>query len=240
MSHNPRRPTRQTPRSRPRPPAKETPEHEPVHLSDDIVRELHATVRPGKGDILVKVFGEAAGALAEGDIDTAIELGDQAKHMALRSPAVREFLGLAYYHAGRYQEAATELGAFRRIAGTTEQNPVIADCYRALGKPEKALELCDEIEVAKVDPAVHYEGTIVAASVLADLGRLDEAIKRLEALDLSPASAEEHHLRAWYVLGDLLERRGRFTQAREWFDAVAAADPELTDAGARSRRLARL
>ncbi len=238
MNQNPRRPSKQ-PRPRRAPSAKETPKHPPVHLSDEIVRELHATVRPGKGDILVKVFGEAAGALAEGDLKTAIALGDQAKHMALRSPAVREFLGLAYYHAGRYQEAVTELGAFRRIAGTTEQNPVIADCYRALGKPEKALELCDEIDPRTVDPAVYYEGTLVAASVLADLKRLDDAIARLEALDLAPGSAEEHHLRAWYVLADLLERKGRFTQAREWFEAVAAADPDLTDAGARARRLAR-
>lgn len=217
-------------------PREETPS---LHLSDAIVRELQATARPGKAEILVKVFGEAAGAFAAEDYATAVKLGEQSKHMALRAGSVRELLGLAYYRTGRWQVAARELSAFRRIAGTTEQNPVIADCYRALGKPEKALELCDEIERGRVDPGVFYEGQIVAAGALADLGRLDAAIARLETLDLHPEVAAVHHIRAWYVLADLLERRGRFTQALEWFDAVTAADAEMTDAPERAQRLRR-
>jgi tetratricopeptide (TPR) repeat protein len=209
----------------------------PVHLSDAIVRELRATARPGKGEILVKVFGEAAGAFAADDYSTAVRLGEQSKHMALRAASVRELLGLAYYRLGRWQEAARELAAFRRITGSTEQNPVIADCYRAMKKPEKAIELCDEIARGGVEPAVYYEGQIVAAGALADMGRLDEAIARLERLDLDPEVAGDHHVRAWYVLADLLERRGRFTQARDWFDAVTAADADMTDAPERAQRL---
>jgi tetratricopeptide (TPR) repeat protein len=201
------------------------------------VRELRATARPGKGEILVKVFGEAAGAFAADDYSTAVRLGEQSKHMALRAASVRELLGLAYYRLGRWQEAARELAAFRRITGSTEQNPVIADCYRAMKKPEKAIELCDEIARGGVEPAVYYEGQIVAAGALADMGRLDEAIARLERLDLDPEVAGDHHVRAWYVLADLLERRGRFTQALDWFDAVTAADAEMTDAPERAQRL---
>lgn len=212
--------------------------HEPVHLGDEVVRELKSAARPGKGDILVKVFSDAVAAYAAGDLDDAIELGDQAKHMALRSTNAREFLGLAYYSAGRWQEAARELAAFRRIAGTDAQNPVLADCYRALGKPEKALELCDEIDPSSAEEAVWFEATIVAAGALGDMGRVDEAVSRLQRLDLDPGVAEEHHLRAWYVLADLLERVGRFTQARMWFESVASADAELTDAPERAARLA--
>ncbi|MDQ3646047.1 MAG: tetratricopeptide repeat protein [Actinomycetota bacterium] len=211
--------------------------YEAIHLEDDIVKELHGTARPGKGEILVKVFSDAVAAFWAGDLAEAIRLGDQSKHMALRAVAVREFLGLAYYHAGRWQDAARELATFRRISGSSAQNPVLADCYRALERPEKAVELCDEIDVRSVGEAVAYEGAIVAAGALADLGRIDDAIGRLEALELSPPTAEEHHLRAWYVLGDLLERRGRFTQARRWFEAVAATDPDATDAVDRAARL---
>jgi tetratricopeptide (TPR) repeat protein len=211
--------------------------HDPVHLSDEIVRELHSTVRPGKGDILVKTFAEAAAAFAAEDYDEAIRLGEQSKHMALRAIAPRELLGLAFYRAGRWQEAVRELSTFRRLTASSDQNPVLADCYRALGKPDKALALCDEIRPERVAPAIAYEGAIVSAGALADMGRLDEAIARLEDLELSPQVAEEHHLRAWYVLADLLERRGRFTQARTWFEAVAGADPDLTDAQERADRL---
>lgn len=211
--------------------------YDPVHLDDDITKELRATARPGKGDILVKVFADAVAAFMADDYDEAIRLGEQSKHIALRSIAAREFLGLAYYRAGRWNEAARELSAFRRISGSTEQNPVLADCYRAMGKPERAVELCDEIDRSAVHEAVYFEGAIVAAGALTDMNRLDEAVARLEALDLRPDVAEDHHIRAWYMIGDLLVRRGRFTQAREWFEAVAAADPDATDAPERVAKM---
>lgn len=201
------------------------------------MRELRATARPGKGDILVQVMADAAAAFAAGDYGDAVRLGDQAKHLALRAATVRELLGLALYRAGRWRDAARELSAFRRLSGTVEQNPVLADCYRALGRPDRALELCDELRGRAVPDAVAYEGAIVAAGALVDMERFDDAIARLEALDLDPEVAEEHHLRAWYVLADLLERRGRFTHARELFEAVAGADADLTDAPERAARL---
>ena len=213
------------------------PERPRAELSKPILQELHATARPGKGEILVKVFSEAAGAFMEEDYAEAIRLGEQAKHIALRSANARELLGLAYYRVGKWKEAANELTTFRRISGSTEQNPVIADAYRAMGRPEKAIEFCMEIDRKAVDPAVYYEGVIVAAGALADQSRLDDGIALLERLDLRPEVAAEHHLRAWYALADLLERKGRFTQAREWFEAVVSADAEMTDAPERLKKL---
>jgi tetratricopeptide (TPR) repeat protein len=210
-----------------------------VHVSDELARELHATARPGKGELLVQVFSEAAGAFAAGDYEESIRLGQQAKHMALRSVAARELLGLALYRAGQYAEAARELSTFKRFSGSTEQNPIIADCYRAMKRPDKALELCDEVKETDVSPAVYFEAQIVGAGALADLGREQDAVQRLENLDLNPTVAEEHHLRTWYFLADLLERRGRFTQAKRWFEAVAGADPSLTDAPDRAAALGR-
>ncbi len=234
----PHRATHQRGRSGPPRRDKPRPEYDPIHLSDEIVGELRATGRPGKAEILIKTFGEAAGAFAAGDLPGAIRLGDQAKHMALRSATVRELLGIAYYRSSKWAEAARELSAFRRLSGTTEQNPVLADAYRALEKPERSVELIDEMEAKGSDPGVYFEGQIVAAGALADMDEVDAAIDRLERLPLRPESPEEHHLRAWYALADLLERRGRFTLAREWFDAVTSVDPELTDAPERARKLA--
>ena len=198
---------------------------------------MRATARPGKGDIMVKVFADAVAAFTAGDMEEAIRLGEQCKHIALRSVPAREFLGLAYYHSGRWQEAARELAAFRRLSGSNEQNHVIADSYRAMGKADKSVEIVDQVDPRKVEAPVYYEAQIVGAGALADLGRVDEAVERLRKLDLKPPTAEAHHIRAWYVLGDLLEKTGRFTQAREWFEAVDAADPDATDASERIKRL---
>ena len=78
---------------------------------------------------------------------------------------------------------------------------------------------------------------IIAAGALRDLGRLDGAMSLLQSLELDPDEPEEHHLRARYALADLLEHRGRFTQARKLFSEIAAVDPELTDAPLRAARL---
>jgi tetratricopeptide (TPR) repeat protein len=208
-----------------------------VHIDDAITKELRTSARPGKGDILVKVFSEAVAAYVAGDLGEAIRLGEQAKHMALRSPNAREFLGLVFYAAERYQEAVKELGAFRRLSGLRIQNHVLADSYRAIGKPDKALEYCDEVRYDDVGDEVYYEVQIVSAGALTDLGRISEAITVMQKLNLEPENAQDHHVRAWYVLGDLLERAGKFTQARKWFEAVVGADPEMTDAPDRVARL---
>ena len=114
---------------------------------------------------------------------------------------------------------------------------MIADCYRALGRPERALEICGEIDSRRVPPGIYYEGVIVAAGALRDMGRLDEAMSLLRSVEPDPEEPEEHHLRARYALADLLEHRGRFTQASKLFAGIATLDPHLTDAPRRAARL---
>ena len=66
-----------------------TPGRPLVHLPDDVVAELKGTARPGKGQILVQVFAEAATAFEDENLAEAIKLAEQAKHIALRSATVR-------------------------------------------------------------------------------------------------------------------------------------------------------
>ena len=53
---------------------------------------------------------------------------------------VREATGETAYAAGHYAEALAELRAAKRMNGTTDYLPVMADCERALGRPERALD----------------------------------------------------------------------------------------------------
>lgn len=150
---------------------------------------------------------------------------------------VRELLGLTYYRLGRWKLAISELEAFADLATTTEQHPVIADCYRALGRHGKVEELWEELKRTSPSAALVAEGRIVYAGSLADQGRISDAISVLEASKPPSKRPQEHHLRVTYALADLYERAGDVPRARQLFGIVAAADPELGDVASRLRSL---
>ncbi|HYZ98462.1 MAG TPA: tetratricopeptide repeat protein, partial [Acidimicrobiales bacterium] len=147
--------------------------------------------------------------------------------------SVRELHGLTLYRLGRWAPAARELEAFRAQTGSVEQNPALADCYRALGRYAEAEALWDELRAARPGAEVMAEGRIVAAGALADQGRLDEAIRLLEQGNRATRTLRLRHLRMTYALADLYERAGDLPRARELFARVASADPGFFDVEAR-------
>lgn len=191
--------------------------------------ELRDTVRGTSLDKTVELVERAVTHFAADDFASSALLAEEAKAMASRSGRVRELLGLSYYRSGRWQDAARELLTFRRLTVSQEQNHVIADCYRALGRPDRSLEICDEVTKDQVEPEIWSEITIVAASALADKGELSEALARLGRADLQPKSVEPRHLRLWYVRADLLERSGRSSEAKRVWESIYAEDPDFFD-----------
>ena len=151
--------------------------------------------------------------------------------------SVRELLGLTYYRLGRWKQAVAELEDFRGMNGTTEQHPVLADCYRALGRHKKVTELWEELRAASPSAPLVAEGRIVYAGSLADQGKLTEAIAVLSQSKPPGKKPQDHHLRITYALADLHERAGDVPKARQLFQIVASADPELGDVEARLRAL---
>jgi tetratricopeptide (TPR) repeat protein len=148
-------------------------------------------------------------------------------------PAVCELYGLNLYRLGRWTAAAKELELFRQQTGSVEQNPVLADCYRALRRHGKADKLWDELRSADAPGELVTEGRIVAAGSLADRGKLADAIRLLERGPVKVKKPKDHHVRLWYALGDLYERAGDAPHARELFGRTVAADPEFADAAER-------
>ncbi len=151
--------------------------------------------------------------------------------------AVRELLGLTQYRSGRWKQAVAELEAFRTLTGSAEQHPVLADCYRALGRFEDADELWDELREMSPSAELVTEGRIVMAGSLADRDRLPEAVDLLEKGFRFPKNPHPHHLRRAYALADLLERTGDLPRARSLFERLAAVDPEFGDVEDRVRAL---
>ncbi|MGQ0670159.1 MAG: tetratricopeptide repeat protein [Actinomycetota bacterium] len=163
--------------------------------------------------------------------------GVRAKSLAPRSPAVREVLGLAFYEQGRYRDALSEMQAYRRMSGRADQNHIVADCERALGRPERSVALADEALSAEIPIEAKAEAVIVAASALADMGRFDQALGMLRRVRTRDDVARQEVLRVWYVIADILERAGRRGEAAREFRKILRHDAGAFDVAERLAQL---
>jgi tetratricopeptide (TPR) repeat protein len=171
----------------------------------------------------------AIAGLIEDDVTGAVDAARKAKTLAQRSSTVREVLGIAMYRAGRYREAATELLSYRRMSGRIDQNHLIADAYRALGAPDKAIPLINEALAADLPPQARAEAAVVGGAALADVGRYPEALAVLRAFPTTPEAGSPHDLRVWYVTADVLLRAGRPEEAGELLRLIQRHDPGAFD-----------
>ena len=62
---------------------------------------------------------------------------------------VREAVAMTAYAAGKYGEALREFRTYRRISGSNVHLPMMADCERGLGRPDRALDLIRSEEAAR-------------------------------------------------------------------------------------------
>lgn len=212
----------------------------PLPEDDDEITadpSLRRAVGAVKVERLEERLKDASRAFRRERFDEARRLLRPLAEAAPTAESVRELLGLTYYRMGKWKLAAGELEAFRDLAGSTEQHPVLADCYRALGRHAKVAELWEELRAASPSAALVAEGRIVYAGSLADKGSLTDAIAVLDAAKPPTRKPQLHHLRVTYALADLHERAGDVPTARRLFGIVAAADPELGDVEARLRAL---
>ncbi|MGW6869307.1 hypothetical protein ACWGHM_34015 [Streptomyces sp. NPDC054904] len=157
-----------------------------------------------------------------------------ALRLASRVAAVREAAGFAAYATQKYSEALAEFRAAKRMTGSVELWPVMADCERGLGRPERALAMAGEPEVQKLDKAGQVEMRLVAAGARRDMGELDAAIVTLQSPELASSSVQPWTARLRYAYADALLAAGREDEAREWFAKTLEADKDgATDASDR-------
>ncbi|MER6758434.1 Replicase polyprotein 1ab [Micromonospora echinofusca] len=176
----------------------------------------------------------ATGQLIDEDPAEALAHALAARRLASRIAAVREAVGLAAYHAGEWQTAIAELRTYHRMSGLQSHLAVLADCERALGRPERAIDLFRGADREKLDQAVATELLIVAAGARGDLGQKDAAVAMLQVPELTSETAEPWTARLRYAYADALLAVGRREEAREWFSRAADVDAEgETDAAER-------
>lgn len=206
------------------------PRREPSQADDaSIEDELRSAVGSQRAKRLAERLKQASDAFRRERFEEARRTLRPVAGEAPTSASVRELYGLALYRLGRWKQAVKELEAFRTLTASVEQHPVLADCYRALGRYRDVEDLWDELRAASPGAPLVAEGRIVAAGALADRDRIDDAIALLSKGVRPAGRVQEHHLRVAYALADLYERAGDLPRAREMFQRVAASDPEFVD-----------
>ncbi|MFE6104439.1 hypothetical protein ACFVQ4_31390 [Streptomyces laurentii] len=172
--------------------------------------------------------------LIDEDPERAYDYSRIALRLASRVAAVREAAGFAAYATQKYSEALAEFRAARRMTGSVELWPVMADCERGLGRPERALAMAGEPEVQKLDRAGQVEMRLVAAGARRDMDQLDAAIVTLQSPELASSAHHPWTARLRYAYADALLAAGREQEAREWFAKAVEADKDgSTDASDR-------
>ncbi|MGH3918592.1 MAG: hypothetical protein ACRDSG_06080 [Pseudonocardiaceae bacterium] len=204
---------------------------------DREVRTELLTLPKGLAD-LVGSHLVAAGRVLDEDPQLALAHARFARSRAGRMAAVREAAGIAAYHAGDWSEALAELRAARRLGGGPGRLAVLADCERALGRPERALEIARSPEAAQLGADEAVELRIVAAGARRDLGQFDAAVVALQGPDLEAAGPEPWRARLRYAYADNLLAAGREQDAIRWFLAATEVDADdATDAAQRAIEL---
>lgn len=212
-----------------------------VPLPDDVEArmldpEVRTELRPLNRDTadLVARHLVMAGRLIDEEPEQALLHARAARALAGRIGPVREAAGLAAYAAGEWADALAELRAARRISGSAVHLAVMADCERALGRPERALAYGEDAAVPGLEAAVRVELIIVLAGARRDLGQAEAAVLQLQDPARRTKRSREWAPRLFYAHADALLDAGRLDEARRWFSAAADADEQgATDADER-------
>ena len=116
------------------------------------------------------------GRLLDVDPELAYEHAQAAVRRGGRVDVVREAAGLAAYRTGRYGEALRELRTVRRLNGSPEHLPVMVDCERGLGRPERALVVAQDPGVADLSADAQVELAMVVSGARLDLEEPEAAV----------------------------------------------------------------
>lgn len=214
------------------------PEEAQADLLEPAVRDAVA----GLGGPLAHFVGRhlaAAGLFLDRDPERALAHAKAAKSKAPRLAQAREILGISAYAAGDFALARSELRAARRITGTVDLLPMLADCERGLGHPERALAVAAEPDARRLGPDERIELAIVVAGARRDLGEYRAAVQTLTLPALKTDNPNPTTIRLWYAYADALVSAGRQDEASRYFEKVVRADAEeTTDAVLRLTELA--
>jgi len=162
--------------------------------------------------------------LHEQDPELAHQHALAAARRAGRIAIVRETLGITAYQVGDYGLAIRELTTYRRLSGSNDQLPVMVDCERGLGRPQKALELGRSVDRNALQPSVRVNLAIAMSGARLDLDETDLALAELEIPELDPTKVFEFSSNLFRAYANTLIIGNRESEAKRWSELADRAE----------------
>ncbi|CAB4617393.1 MAG: hypothetical protein F2590_04220 [Actinobacteria bacterium] len=170
--------------------------------------------------------------LAEQDPELAHRHAQAAASRAGRIPVVRETVGITAYFVEDWALSLRELLAHRRMTNSNDHVPMMIDCERGLGRPQRGLELGRTIDRAALSAEVRVSLAIAMSGARLDLGQNETGLVELEIKELNPNSVFDYSPRLFWAYADTLEVLGREADAAKWADLAARADKAIAQKNA--------
>ncbi len=167
------------------------------------------------------------GLLIDQDPELAHEHALAAASRAARIAFIRETVGITAYTVGDFAVALRELLTFRRISGSNDQLPLMVDCERGLGRPDRALELGRSVDRADLLPGVRVNLAIAMSGARLDRGENDLALAELQIPELNPEKVFPYSVPLFLAYADTLEILGKDAESKRWASLAERADVAL-------------
>jgi hypothetical protein len=211
---------------RPRHDDPEIPETVAANQLDKVARAELKTLSKDNADWVARHL-VMAGQLIDEDPALAHQHAQAAGRRAGRIAVVRETVGITAYALGEFELALRELRTYRRISGRDDQLPLMVDCERGIGRPEKALELGRSVPKSSLEVPVQVALAIAMSGARLDLEQPEAALTELQIPQLDPERAFAWSPALFDAYATVLEDLGRAGEAEQWWQRSDRATSAL-------------
>jgi len=218
-------------------PREDAPRHDDPPVDEDVTpqelersawRELKALTKENAEWVAGHLV--MASRVIDDDPERAHKHALAAARKAGRIPVARETVGITAYLLGNFALALRELRTYRRLSGADDQLPLMVDCERGLGRPDKALELAGEVKRTSLSEAVQVELAIARSGARLDMGKPELALGELEIPQLKADVAFSYSPALFDSYAIVLQELGREDEAALWGKRANRAAEALADA----------
>jgi len=165
--------------------------------------------------------------LIDSDPELAHKHALAALNRAGRLAIVHETVGITAYTIGDFALALRELLTHRRLTGSNEQIPLIVDCERGMGRPERALEAARDVDRKTLPKGVRINLAIALSGARLDMGQAEIALEELEIAELSPKGIIPQSIDLFRAYAECLDELGR--DSSKWTELASRAEKALAE-----------